>query len=105
MVNGIADSMARKVELLKSMLREFANTAATLAQEIKAEEERTRITDPGHVAYSTLAKSLAIRRSNLLRSAAELETSIHDAQCALDEASVRSSAPAGAPQNPTPRAA
>jgi hypothetical protein len=100
MVNGVADVMARKVELLKTMIREFTNSAAGLTREIEAEEERSRIKDPVHIAYSTLAKALAIRRGNLLKSAADAEMRVLEAQCTLDEARVRASAPAGAIEDP-----
>jgi flagellar protein FliJ len=88
MVIGVADVMARKVELLKTMICEFTSTATRLAREIEAEEERSRIKDPTHVAYSTLAKALAIRRGNLLVSAADAEVMLLEAQCRLDEARV-----------------
>ena len=105
MVNGVADVTARKVELLKMMFREFTSTAADLARQIEAEEERSRIKDHTHVAYSTLAKALAVRRSNLLISAAEVEKKLLEAQRVLDEARVRASVPAGATENPAPRVA
>ena len=63
----------RKVELLETMIRDFTNTSANLAREIGAEEERTRIKDPNHVAYSMLAKALAMRRGKLLMSTADAE--------------------------------
>jgi len=73
MVNGIADIVALKARLLETMIREFKSTAANLEREIAIEEERTRIKDPTHVAYSTLANALATRRANLLISAADVE--------------------------------
>jgi flagellar FliJ protein len=100
MVNGVADLMAKKVELLNTMIREFTSTAASLAREIEAEEERSRIKDPAHVAYSTLAKSLAIRRGNLLNSAADVEIRLLEAQCNLEDARARASVPAGATEDP-----
>ena len=111
MVNGVADIVARKVALLETMIREFTSTAANLAREVAIEEERTRIKDPTHVAYSTLAKALAVRRGNLLMSAADAETRLLDARRELDEARARASEPAGATENleqassPAPRAA
>ena len=89
MVNGIADILARKVELLETMIREFTSTAANLARDIAIEEERTRIKEPTHVAYSTLAKALAVRRDNLLMSAADAETRLLEARRELDEARAR----------------
>ena len=99
MVNGVADIVARKVELLETMIREFTSTAANLAREVAIEEERTRIKDPTHVAYSTLAKALAVRRANLLMSAADAETRLLEARRELDEARARASDPAGVTEN------
>jgi flagellar FliJ protein len=111
MVDGVADIVARKIELLETMTREFTSTAANLAREIAIEEERTRIKDPAHVAYSTLAKALAVRRSNLLMSAADVEARLLDARRDLDEANARAAAIARTTENvgqassPAPRAA
>jgi uncharacterized protein with PhoU and TrkA domain len=112
MVNGVADIVARKVELLETMIREFTSTAANLAREIAIEEERSKIKDPANVAYSTLAKALAVRRGNLLMSSADAETRLLEAQRQLDETRARASAPAGTTKNieqanspPAPRAA
>jgi hypothetical protein len=96
MVNVVADIVARKVELLETMVREFAKTAANLAREIEIEEERTRIKDPNLVTYSPLAKALAVRRGNLLMSAADAETRLPEARRELDEARARASGLAGA---------
>jgi hypothetical protein len=109
MVNGIGDIVARKAQLLETMIREFKSTAANLEREIAIEEERTRIKDPTHVAYSTLANALATRRANLLISAADMEKRLLEDQSELDQGK---SAPAVAtteesksPSSPTPRAA
>jgi flagellar protein FliJ len=102
---NIAEVTARKIEVLNTMFREFTSTAADLALQIAAEEERSRITDPTHVAYSTLAKALAMRRSNLLVSAAEVETRIVEAQRLLDDARVRASSAVSAAENAVPRVA
>jgi len=78
----------RKVELLEAMIRDFTSTAAHLAGEIAAEEKRTRIKDPNHVAYSTLAKALATRRGKLLMSVADAEMRLLAARHELGEATV-----------------
>jgi flagellar protein FliJ len=96
MVDGAADIVARKAELLETMIREFTHTATNLAREIAIEEERTRIKDPAHVAYSTLAKALAVRPGNLLMSAADAETRLLEARREVDEAKARASGLAGA---------
>ena len=93
MVDGVADIVVRKVALLETMIREFTGTAAYLAREVAIEEERTRIKDPTHVAYSNLAKALAMRRANLLMSAADAETRLLEAR---REARARASNSAGA---------
>ena len=111
MVDGVADIVARKVALLETMIREFTSTAANLAREIAIEEERTRIKDPTHVAYSTLAKALAVRRGNLLMSAADAETRLLEARASLTKREQEHPIPAGATEDleqassPAPRAA
>ena len=81
----------RKVELLETMIRDFTNTAANLAREIGAEEERTRIKDPNHFAYSMLAKALAMRRGKLLMSTADAEMRLLAARREVDETTAMSS--------------
>jgi hypothetical protein len=81
----------RKVELLETMIRDFTNTAANLAREIGAEEERARIKDPNHVAYSMLAKALAMRRGKLLMSTADAEMRLLAARREVDEATAMAS--------------
>jgi flagellar FliJ protein len=76
---------ARKAALLETMIRDFNNMALDLAQQIAAEEERTKIRDTGHFAYSTFAKAAALRRSNLLTSVADLKTKLDAAKRELDE--------------------
>jgi hypothetical protein len=58
---------------------------ADLAQQIWAEQERTKIRDTGHFAYSTLAKAAALRRANLVASVADLKTKFDAAKRELDE--------------------
>ena len=76
---------ARKAALLETMIRDFNNMALDLAQQIAAEEKRTKIRDTGHFAYSTFAKAAALRRSNLLTSVADLKTKLVAAKRELDE--------------------
>jgi flagellar export protein FliJ len=68
------------------MIAEFDRIAGDLEREIKAEQDRAGIHDPGHFAYPTYAKAAMQRRENLKRSAAELRTQLDDAQAALGEA-------------------
>ena len=67
---------AQRVSLLETMVRDFENLALDLAQQIADEEERTRIRDPRHVAYSTFATAAALRRNNLLVSMADLRSKL-----------------------------
>jgi flagellar protein FliJ len=80
---------ARKVALLEATITSFERMGAHLAVEIAAEEERTRIKDPNHVAYSTLAKATALRRRNLLISTADLKSKLDAARRELDDALIR----------------
>jgi flagellar protein FliJ len=65
-----------KVALLETMIIGFESMAADLAQQIALEEERTKIRDVRHVAYSSFATSAALRRRNLLNSAAEAKSEL-----------------------------
>ena len=76
---------AQKVALLETMISDFQRKAADLAQQIAAEEERTKIKDAGHFAYSTFAKAASLRRSNLLASVADLKTKLDVAKRELNE--------------------
>ena len=84
-----AEEKARKVADLKSMISEFENMASDLDRQIRAEEDRTRIKDPGHLAYSTFAKSASLRRDNLRTSAeglrGELEATRRERDHALEQ--------------------
>ena len=71
------------------MIRDFDNMAVELAQQIAAEEERTKIKDPGHVAYSMFAKATASRRHNLLTSVADLKSKRNAAKRGLDDVTMQ----------------
>ena len=81
-----ADEHARKIANLQSMIRDFQVMAADLDRQIQAEEDRTGVRDRTHFAYSTFAKSAALRRDNLRASAAELTGKLEIAMKAHDEA-------------------
>ncbi|WP_295558621.1 flagellar export protein FliJ [uncultured Hyphomicrobium sp.] len=74
------DERARKVTDLEQMIREFENIATDLDRQIHAEEDRTGVKDAKHFAYSTFAKSAALRRDNLRASIAELRLKHEAAQ-------------------------
>jgi flagellar protein FliJ len=80
------DEKRRKVAQIETMIAEFERMAADLEREIKVEQDRAGIHDPGHFAYPTYAKAAINRRENLKRSADELRTQLEDAKLALAEA-------------------
>jgi flagellar FliJ protein len=80
------DEKRRKVMQIESMIAEFERMATDLDREIKVEQDRAGIHDPGHFAYPTYAKAAINRRENLKRSADELKGQYDDAKEALAEA-------------------
>jgi flagellar protein FliJ len=80
------DEKRRKVAQIETMIAEFGRMAADLEREIRIEQDRAGIHDPGHFAYPTYAKAAITRRENLQRSADELRTQLEDAKMALGEA-------------------
>ncbi len=80
------DEKARKAADLEHTIRELEGVAADLDDQIQAEEDRTRIKDPQHFAYSTFAKSASVRRDNLRASVAALRVKLEAALRERDEA-------------------
>jgi flagellar protein FliJ len=80
------DERRRKVAQIESMIAEFERMAADLEREIKVEQDRAGIHDPGHFAYPTYAKAAIGRRENLKRSADDLRLQLEDAKLALADA-------------------
>src|SRR5437764_14894393 len=80
------DEKRRKVAQIEGMIAEFERMAIDLEREIKTEQDRAGIHDPGHYAYPTYAKAAINRRENLKRSADELKVQLDDAKAALCEA-------------------
>lgn len=74
-----AEEKARKVDDLESMIRDFEQMAVDLDLQVRTEEERTGIKDPGHYAYSTFAKAAAQRRLNLAASVDDLRAKLNAA--------------------------
>ena len=75
----------QNLRIATHLQREFERLAAGLDSEIRAEEERTRVSDPSHVAYSMFAKAARARRDNLLRSRDELMLYLASAHTPLEE--------------------
>lgn len=80
------DEKGRKVADLEQMIREFETIATDLDRQIHAEEDRTGVKDPAHFAYSTFAKSAALRRDNLHASIVGLRGRLEAAQRDYDDA-------------------
>ena len=80
------DEKRRKVAQIEGMIAEFERMGNDLEREIKTEQDRAGIHDPGHFAYPTYAKAAMTRRENLKRSADELRIQLEDAKAALGEA-------------------
>lgn len=80
------DEKRRRVAQIEGMIAEFDRIAGDLEREIKTEQDRAGIHDPGHFAYPTYAKAAMQRRENLQRSASELRTQLDEAQAVLGEA-------------------
>ena len=80
------DERRRKVAQIEGMIAEFERMASDLDREIKSEQDRAGIHDPGHFAYPTYAKAAMQRRENLQRSADDLKVQLEAATNALGEA-------------------
>jgi flagellar protein FliJ len=80
------DEKRRRVAQIEGMIAEFDRIAGDLEREIKTEQDRAGIHDPGHFAYPTYAKAAMQRRENLKRSVSELRTQLDEAQAHLGEA-------------------
>jgi flagellar FliJ protein len=80
------DERRRKVAQIEGMIAEFERMAGDLDREIKTEQDRAGIHDPGHFAYPTYAKAAMQRRENLQRSADDLRIQLESATGALAEA-------------------
>jgi flagellar protein FliJ len=87
----------RRVVLLRTMIRDFENIIVDLDGQIATEEDRTKIKDPAHPAYSTLALAAAKRRQNLLMSLSQvrsiLEVELREPALDVNSPAVVSGAP------------
>jgi chromosome segregation ATPase len=80
-----AEEKRRQVADIDSMIQDFLRKYDELDAQVKFEESRNGVTDPGHYNYSLSAKAARGRRDNLMRSIGELRDQLADAQAALDE--------------------
>ena len=79
------DEKRRRVAQIEAMIADFERMAADLDREIKSEQDKAGIHDPGHFAYPTYAKAAIQRRQNLQRSADELKHQLEEAKAQLQE--------------------
>ena len=77
--------LKKRIPILKRLIADCDRLAADLHQEVRNEEDRVKIHNPVHSAYSTYAKATALRRDNLRRSADELRAHLAKAEKALME--------------------
>jgi flagellar FliJ protein len=82
------DKARRYVAQIEAMIADLDGRAATLENEIKAEETRTGIRDLAHGAYSILAKATIVRRDNLKRTVTGLRDELVVAMAKLAAASL-----------------
>ena len=81
------DMARRQVAQIEAMITDLDDIAATLDNEIEAEQNRTGIRDLAHVAYSILAKATIVRRDNLKRTVTDLKEELAVATVKLAEVS------------------
>src|SRR3984893_17042560 len=67
------DMARRQGAQIEAMITDLDCMVTTLENEIEAEQNRTGIRDPAHVAYSILAKATILRRDNLKRTVTGLK--------------------------------
>ena len=84
-----ASEKARKVASIETMILDFEHMVLDLSRQITAEEERTGIKDAGHFAYSTFAKAVGLRRSNLQTSIVDLRMKLDAARREHEDATAR----------------
>src|SRR6266566_7544161 len=61
------DERRRRVGQIEKMISEFERISGDLERDIKIEQDRSGIHDPGHFAYPSYAKAAIQRRDNLKR--------------------------------------
>jgi len=81
------DEKQRQVNDIEAMIADLMRKYDDLDQQVRAEEQRTGVTDPNHFNYPMSAKATRGRRDNLMRSVNELREQLSVAQNGLNEAS------------------
>jgi hypothetical protein len=85
------DDTRQRIAQMEAIIADFDRTANELEGWIRAEQNRTRIHDPAHFAYSTFAIAMTRRRDalkrsreTLMRSIDELKRQLADADASLE---------------------
>jgi flagellar FliJ protein len=73
-----------RVAQIEVIIADFDRTVTALEEAIQTEQSKTGIQDPAHVAYSTSAKAMILRRDNLSRSVDRLKRQLVDLKIALE---------------------
>lgn len=76
---GIESARQRALQI-EAMIADFEKMANALEADVRSEEDRTRIHDPAHYAYSTFARAMTQRCGNLKRSIGELQRQLAEAK-------------------------
>jgi len=84
-MEGQVADLKRRIPILKCLIADCDRLATDLDQEVRNEEDRVKIHDPAHYAYSIYARAAASRRDNLRRSADELRAHLGKAEMTLFE--------------------
>jgi hypothetical protein len=79
-MGGEVADLKRRIPILKRLIADCDRLAVDLNQEVRNEEDRVKIHDSAHSAYSTYARATALRRDNLIRSADELRAHLAKAK-------------------------
>lgn len=75
----------RQVSDIEAMIADLMRKHDDLEAQMKAEEQKTGVSDPNHFNYSLAAKSTRGRRDNILKTVGDLKDQLAGAQAALAE--------------------
>lgn len=75
----------RQVSDIEAMIADLMRKHDDLDAQMKAEEQKTGVSDPNHFNYSLAAKSTRGRRDNILKTVGDLKDQLAGAQALLAE--------------------
>lgn len=76
----------QKVADIEAMIEDFRRVADELDRQVRYEEQRAGVSEPGHFAYPMYAKAARKRHDNLLDSIRDLNTKLDEARAELEQA-------------------